>query len=273
MRYGIVYVVTNNVNGMRYVGQTSQPLKERWKQHLKRSGATGLFQRALAKYGAAAFSVEEVANASSRDELNALERHFIHVMGTLSPGGYNLNDGGGASGRLADSLKDRIRRTTNSPEVRAKLSAAQKKRFENPEERAKISEDNRRRAADPSYRAQLSDRARAVMNDPAAREHIALKVQKLWEDPEYRSRMMESRSTDAHKQAKSASIKASHSRIEVKAKMASKSKAAWQDPAYRARLEALHADPEWQARRAIAIREGKARAKAKREAAASQHKT
>ena len=111
------------------------------------------------------------------------------------------------------------------------------------------------------------------MNDPAAREHIALKVQKLWEDPEYRSRMMESRSTDAHKQAKSASIKASHSRIEVKAKMASKSKAAWQDPAYRARLEALHADPEWQARRAIAIREGKARAKAKREAAASQHKT
>jgi group I intron endonuclease len=266
-RYGCVYLITNTVNGKKYVGQTVQPLDTRWRQHQKQSQNKAILQLAIRKHGAAAFTVSMLAEAGSREELNALERRFIEQLGTLAPAGYNLYTGGGAAGKLAESLRQRIKEAAQRPEVKARFSAGQRRRFERQEERAKVAADTKARSAAPEYRKAMADRSRSVMARPGVRERLSEASRLLWQDPEYLARMALAKSTDDHKARKGAAISAAHARPESKAKRSEKSKATWQDPAYRAKQEAMHADPEWQARRGAAIREGKARAKAKRAAA------
>ena len=80
MTYGIIYVVENTINGKKYVGQTVQPLKVRWQRHCRKeqSGCVALAS-AIAKYGADAFKVSEVAQASTKEELNPrfTATHFL----------------------------------------------------------------------------------------------------------------------------------------------------------------------------------------------------
>lgn len=91
---GIVYCITNQVNGMRYVGQTRQPLKRRLKDHFAPSKSSKTFiGRAIKKYGKENFSVEVIAVVEV-DELNSLEQDYIDKLSTLSPEGYNLTTGG-----------------------------------------------------------------------------------------------------------------------------------------------------------------------------------
>lgn len=95
---GIVYRITNNLNGKCYVGITTNGLSRRWKEHLAPSKrtlrATRPLYAAFLKYGSDNFSIAEVATASSVEELKALERRYIAEFGTFAPGGYNLTIGG-----------------------------------------------------------------------------------------------------------------------------------------------------------------------------------
>jgi len=92
---GIVYSITNLVNGMQYVGQTTQPLARRLKDHFvpSKSGKTYI-GRAIKKYGKENFKSEIISGNIDVDSLDHLEQHFIYEMKTLSPNGYNLTTGG-----------------------------------------------------------------------------------------------------------------------------------------------------------------------------------
>jgi predicted GIY-YIG superfamily endonuclease len=35
MRSGLIYLITNTVNGKRYIGQTVRTLRQRWQQHVR----------------------------------------------------------------------------------------------------------------------------------------------------------------------------------------------------------------------------------------------
>lgn len=91
---GRIYLITNKVNGMRYVGQTQATLRSRWLSHAKKKQDTeGSIGRAVQDFGPGAFSVMELAQASPCD-LYALEEFYIAQYGTLYPAGYNLTTGG-----------------------------------------------------------------------------------------------------------------------------------------------------------------------------------
>jgi len=100
---GIVYKVTNMVNGKIYIGQTTNSLHKRWIAHksLARCGRknrdVSVLARAISKYGEESFLVESICCPISLDNLDGLERGFILSIQTLVPEGYNIHPGGRTS--------------------------------------------------------------------------------------------------------------------------------------------------------------------------------
>ena len=92
----IIYLVTNLINQMKYVGQTTRTLKQRKSSHLSSSKkrSTYYLHRAIRKYGAENFKWEVIYNAASEEELNEKETYFIKEYNTNSQDGYNLTEGG-----------------------------------------------------------------------------------------------------------------------------------------------------------------------------------
>lgn len=128
--YGTVYLITNNVNGKIYVGQTTVEVSQRWRSHKKAVGHvdTRLY-RAINKYGDSNFTVTDIANAGDRKSLDAAENYFITMYESCDRArGYNLREGG-FHGRFSE-------------EARQKMSAWQKGRKLTPEHRENISKGN-----------------------------------------------------------------------------------------------------------------------------------
>jgi group I intron endonuclease len=106
MIYGYVYLITNLVNGKRYVGCHCAKHEATWSRpsahfNLKDRSGAQLIQSAIGKYGAGSFRTEclEVFEGSDtlevrRQHVFERENHWIQVLGTLVGGhGYNLRLG------------------------------------------------------------------------------------------------------------------------------------------------------------------------------------
>lgn len=124
----IVYLLTNNVNGKRYVGQTIHTLEERLRGHAWPSTARHTkmpIARAIQKYGIQNFRAEILQECSSQDELDQSELRYALSLKTFVPNGYNLKAGQGR-GSVSQVTKDRIgaahRGKIVSDETRRKLS-------------------------------------------------------------------------------------------------------------------------------------------------------
>ncbi len=123
--FGIIYCVTNKVNGKRYIGQTTIPIYKRWHAHKRADGRCLSLSAAIKKYGAECFEVVEIDRAYSREELDAKEIAHIAAANGLDPAfGYNLRPGGMCA--------------TFSPETRALMSARKVGRVLTAEHKAKI---------------------------------------------------------------------------------------------------------------------------------------
>lgn len=94
MARGVIYKITNNVNGKLYVGQTTRGIEKRWKEHCQPSSECSVIKRAVSKHGKDNFSIEIVAEGNSLAELNILEEKLIIDLGCRYPKGYNLQMGG-----------------------------------------------------------------------------------------------------------------------------------------------------------------------------------
>lgn len=160
----LIYVLTSVVNGKQYVGKTRQSLIQRWKQHVRtaKSGRQSCIHAALRERGYSAFTHRILSEALNEKAADQLERFWIRELGTLYPAGYNKNNGGAArpvgySHRLDTkskmsrsrlghkdaprTLEKRRKRAlgntyhlghTASTESRARMSAAQRRRYAKP---------------------------------------------------------------------------------------------------------------------------------------------
>jgi len=107
LRTGIIYLITNKVNGRQYVGQTSrrksdeeQPTAEqllgrRWEGHKTDAKNQGklLIHPAIREYGAENFTTEVIAEYPDNC-LNFAEKLFVKLFNTVTPNGYNIYGGG-----------------------------------------------------------------------------------------------------------------------------------------------------------------------------------
>ena len=174
--YGVVYLIVNMINGKMYVGQTTRDVWERFAEHCY--DTKSLIGKAIHKYGKENFLVEVLAECYAKEQLNTSEIFFIKILNTVAPKGYNLTEGGEggvpsvetrekqsklASERLSDpkerkKISESLIGRKDSEEVKARKSAAQKKRYaENPKACQKQSEGLFKRFSNPDERKKQSD--------------------------------------------------------------------------------------------------------------------
>lgn len=191
--YGVVYALVNIANGKMYVGQTTQGVDIRWRQHQLLQGKCRALEAAISKYGADAFYVDTMGVAQTQGELDALEAHWVTTLNTVSPSGYNLRQGGGAVGKMSDGTKALIRELALAPDRLARFNAMRvrpdvlerqrqisKARWpsiaskmveahKSPESRAKRSVTLKTHYAQPGAKERLIEARREKCADPQAR--------------------------------------------------------------------------------------------------------
>lgn len=114
--YGFIYITTNMVNGMKYLGQKSFDDDYKWKNYL---GSGKIFKNAVKKYGKENFSRNIICFCNSPEELNQAEYDLSVFLNVVeSDDWYNLCYGGEVP------IGHKI-----SEDTRNKMSEAQKARW------------------------------------------------------------------------------------------------------------------------------------------------
>jgi group I intron endonuclease len=150
-----IYLVTNTIDGKRYIGQTRQSLAKRWGQHClpdKRSKRY-LFD-AIVKHGREHFIIESLIDVDSQELADEFESEYIQRYLTLVPNGYNLRTGGKVSQlspetklkisrkhkgkKLSEEHKQKIKAGVNRPEVLARVATGMKGKHHTPETRERM---------------------------------------------------------------------------------------------------------------------------------------
>ena len=129
-RGGVIYKITNLLNGKAYVGQTIQNLNKRLSRH-RNDDRPGISQ-AIKKYGWENFSVEVLEECENREQLNEREIFWIAKLNTKTPNGYNLTIGGKGGGEhiVTDEMRKKLSESHMGykvkEETKAKISATMK---------------------------------------------------------------------------------------------------------------------------------------------------
>ena len=125
MAYGVVYLIIDETNDLEYVGQTTQSVEKRFKEHARNKKS--LIGKSIRAHGAENFVVVILKECESPEKLDRWEKYFIKSRNTLFPNGYNFTEGG--EGTVGYSFTD---------EQRANVAAARKGRILSAEHKAKI---------------------------------------------------------------------------------------------------------------------------------------
>lgn len=98
-QYGYVYLITNNINSKKYIGQHkySNGLDEKY------WGSGKILQLAIDKNGIENFSRKIIQIAYSKDELDKLEKYYIKINNAVfSEEYYNITPGGVGGARYGE---------------------------------------------------------------------------------------------------------------------------------------------------------------------------
>lgn len=97
---GIIYCITNKLNGKRYIGQTKRKKEVRIKEHFQtaKDRRNLHLYNAINKYGIDNFEVNILKDNLSEDELDMWEMYYIGFYDTFNNGYNNTIGGGGVRG-------------------------------------------------------------------------------------------------------------------------------------------------------------------------------
>lgn len=161
-----IYRVTNMLNGMNYIGVSTNP-KRRFVQHCRKSTSTRfLLKNAIQKYGKDSFRLT-VLFTSTQKHCYEMEKVYISAYRSLTPNGYNLAAGGMGSLGLSGAVNGCFGRKgelhphygkpgyfkgrKHSEETKAKMRAARLGRKHTNETKAKIGAASKRNFADQVF--------------------------------------------------------------------------------------------------------------------------
>lgn len=203
----IVYLITNAVNGKRYVGLTRYTLHKRWSEHkgCAAAGKKAALYAAIRKYGPEAFAIQQVASCLSLEHATAVEKSVIQ---SLKPE-YNMTNGGEFTlGKrvLSKESAERLRlahagkiitqeqRAAISKTLKARYAAdpkfressvaalaAGRSRIDRSKQRAAASESSSRRVWSDESRQRLSEARKGIRHTPEVLRCIAAKKSKAVE--------------------------------------------------------------------------------------------
>ena len=143
---GFIYMLTSP-SGKAYIGQTTEKvLENRLKKHRLLLSNCRALVNAVKKYSWEKFQIDSYECPD--DELDKHEEMLIETLGTLSPGGYNLKEGG-ANNSPSEETRSKIRAKLKGqiipPDTIERMRLGQQKRGKRPKEVGlKISESKKK---------------------------------------------------------------------------------------------------------------------------------
>lgn len=105
-----VYLITNTLNGKKYVGFSSWGKDERWIRHKSeaRRGVKYPLYHSMRKYGEEFFEIVLLEDWETIEEAKEAEKWWIKILDTTNREfGYNIKDGGEGN-ELPESTKEKI---------------------------------------------------------------------------------------------------------------------------------------------------------------------
>ena len=143
-----IYCVTNILNDKQYVGQTTKPTNK--------IGHGKLITRAYNLYSKRNFVYEKLfTNIDNRNLLNYAERFWIKVFDTLTPHGYNIDEGGNGQYALKGKKQAWNKGLKTPEDVVHKLRLA-KIGVEGNKKGKKLSEESKKRISDAKKGTRLA---------------------------------------------------------------------------------------------------------------------
>ena len=178
MEQGLIYMITNQLNNMKYIGQTKKTLEQRWKRHIKDSKTKKYGCRALKDaiilHGHENFNIETLL-ICNESLLNDYEHKFIALYNTLSPNGYNLQTGGLKGSKVCKETSEKM---SNSQKGIPKTEETKRKISETLSGRKLESEEIRKQISKSGKYRNMSEENKAIIT-------TALKNLNLEELPMY----------------------------------------------------------------------------------------
>jgi group I intron endonuclease len=116
MGYGVIYLITNKINGKVYVGQTTENVPEdRWDKHISKAKCKSTdelyyFGRAIKKYGSENFTFEIIkGECTDEDDLTYWEIYYVNFYDSMNrEKGYNTREPG-SRGKHTEETKEKLR--------------------------------------------------------------------------------------------------------------------------------------------------------------------
>lgn len=121
-----LYQITNMVTKRSYIGITKLSIQERWNHHLSKSKKPKYpLHFAIAKYGAAHFTITILNETTDRKYIGELEEQTIQLLEThISKNGYNVAVGG-YGGNLGPDANNKRKETIKNLSPEKKLEWSQ----------------------------------------------------------------------------------------------------------------------------------------------------
>ncbi len=291
---GYIYLITNLVDGKKYVGLTKL-IEKRWVEHKSaaKRGVNYPLYRAMRKHGVENFAIAsiEVVDGTQSD-LFAAEIRQVAANDCLAPKGYNLTPGGegvdyaipGVLERCIDGARKRsaspewqknvaeaAKRRAKDPVCQEKLREGIRKRTEDPEWRKNVAEGARKRASNPEWQKNQAAAAQCRSLDPKWRRNVEDAARKRAANTEWRKNVAEgARKRSANPKWRLNVVEAAQKRVSdpvCRANLREGARKRVANPEWRKKnldqIRLQHADPEWQRARNEGIRLSAARALAK----------
>lgn len=212
--YGIIYKITNKVNGKCYIGQTTQSFNKRYhsgggglckiervyNEHKYRMEHNKSYNKHLLisveKYGFNAFDVIDIYDiAFSKEELNIKECMYIQIFDCLN-NGYNATLGGegGKGYKHSDDFKEwksismqgknnPMYGKTHSEEIKKKISENKKGKFvgeNSPLYGKSFSEEHRKKISESAKGKNNPMYGKSGIDSPIAKSVICLTTKKIF---------------------------------------------------------------------------------------------
>ena len=179
-------MLTNKINGKKYVGRTSRTLEIRWQGHVsaaRRNDSDMLIARAISKHGPDAFE-RSILEECSDDIIAEREQYWIlEQKSYVSDGGYNLTyggDGGLLGYKFSEEACEKMRQKAlgrkHSEEAKKKMSEAAQDRVVSPETIEKRAKANRGQKRTDEQRKRMSDAQCKRMSEHPHSEETKKKI-------------------------------------------------------------------------------------------------
>lgn len=154
-RMGYIYRITNTITKMVYIGLTKKDPDERWRGHKSTikcgRGCCPILRNAVVKYGIENFKFEVLIICFDED-LCKFEKEYIKKYNSVTPNGYNANEGGDVGGMFKGRhhseetkqiLSEKSRKAYENKELRKQNGERVKKALETSEKWKKAIEEGR----------------------------------------------------------------------------------------------------------------------------------